>query len=324
MQVLAFFLCILFFIGTLAGVGFMAKSADLAYSKIYLDDSDFFLNKDYEESLTFQREFSSKLDTILYILEEYQSEEAIREGKTISQQEWDNEIEWLFRQKYDSGEFEVEEDIYYSDEAFESAKARFLEAYAEEINALKQRMITSELRNLDSNFKNLEEKGFTYYATDGTYVITNIKDGGADISAEEFKAKPAYFVYENDQLTKAPVSSGETGSSRYDSASYFDRDFQWRLQDKYNEKLKVYFAFDQSYIDGKATIFDQAKDQIFKWLPIAAICAIGTLITFIFLIVNTGRKDEEGNRTVHRIDNIFTEIQLAIIETCFFDGGYLP
>ncbi len=51
--------------------------------------------------------------------------------------------------------------------------------------------------------------------------------------------------------------------------------------------------------------------------------ALLTFISFVRLLIVTGKKDKEGLRPRYRIDSVFTEISLAIVVAAFVGGGYL-
>src|SRR5690554_7005316 len=80
-------------------------------------------------------------------------------------------------------------------------------------------------------------------------------------------------------------------------------------------------CFDSDYINAKELSFKDNKAELQKWLPAVLACALVTLIALIYLIIITGRRDEEGKRPVYKIDRIYTEISLLIIVLVFIFGG---
>ena len=341
-KVVAFMLCVIFFLTSLTGLGFIYNNASISYYGNGIDD--LLLYDNYKESAMFQRDFQDKLDNILYLLSEYKSEEYINSGKTITGQRLDDEIRGLFYNG-DSGYYQgysytgdngavstitVEGQNYmeeYGGNYDEPAvRDNFIKAHPAEIEKLKQALIMDDLRAFESHQKKLNEtKGFSYLATDGTYTLLNVDQksrmvtDGAIADANTFKTAPAYLVYENDNLTKVPASSeGINGSMKY-----FDKSLESNLDEQYNPELKVYFSFDENYMKEKEAEFREAKAEIEKYFPMAIICAVLSLALLIYLIVTTGKKDEKGNYIVKKVDRIFTEIQLLIIGFLFIGGGFM-
>jgi signal transduction histidine kinase len=317
MKVLIFIICIVTFLGSLFGAIFMTLSTNMGPSTNHFNEEDLLFSKSYKESPAFEREFHNKLDKIIYILNEYKSEDFIREGLSINEGEWKNAVDDLFYSKIHSGAYGWEVNMDDLDE-MDNLRATFEKDYEGEIAELKEKLTAHQLRNMERSLDSLSnEEGFTYYATDGVNILTNMKDTGSSIYATEFNTKPAYLIYENDKLTKRPASKDNSNSR----IKYLDKELEARLDSVYNKDLKVYFSFDNEYIQAKEQAFKEARTLAFRWFPITAACVILTLASFIYLAVTTGRKDKEDNRPVYRIDNVFTEIQLAIIALCFIGGG---
>jgi hypothetical protein len=80
----AFILCVVLFLSSLTGFGLISKAANVSTFGTGIDD--LLLYESYEKSAVFQREFDDKLNSILYLLDEYKSEEYIRSGETIDEQ----------------------------------------------------------------------------------------------------------------------------------------------------------------------------------------------------------------------------------------------
>jgi len=183
-------------------------------------------------------------------------------------------------------------------------------------------MIMDELRAFEYSQKELDQtEGFSYLATDGTYTVMNIASSpntlGSAADINFFKKAPAYLIYEGDDLTKIPASfEGINGSMKN-----FDKSLEARLDDHYNPDLKVYFSFDQSFLNAKEAEFAEAKAEIVKWMPMAIICGLLSLILLICLLITTGKKDQMGNSPIYKVDKIFTELQLFIIGILFVGGG---
>ena len=159
-----------------------------------------------------------------------------------------------------------------------------------------------ELRNFVRAKERLDRaEGFLYYATDGVNTVTNLKNMTADAPLDSSRftgmtEKGEYLIFENDKMIKTSSSAEATNQHIRDQDIYLEEHFR----NQYNPELKVYFAFEESYLADKEKAFQESKEEVLKWIPIAAICALLTTIAFIYLIVMTGRKDPEGNRPFYR------------------------
>ncbi len=318
----AFFLCVVLFLGSLFGGSFIYNKASMTNYGGGIDD--LLLYNSYENSAVFQREFESKLYDILNLLDEYKSEEYIMSGKTINDQRLDDALRSLFYNG-DSGYTTAAPYVRYGGEYDDPAvREQFMRDYSNQINELKKTMIIDDLRAFEARQRELNQtEGFSYIVTDGTDTIKNItvspsrSSSAADMNF--FKKAPAYLVYEGDDLTKVPASFDGIN----DSMKYFDKGLESRLDDYYNPELKVYFSFDQKYLDAKNAEFAEARAEIVQWIPMTLICGLLSLALLIYLLITAGRKDEEGNAVVYKVDRIFTELQLFIIGVLFVGGGLM-
>ncbi|MGI6727884.1 MAG: HAMP domain-containing sensor histidine kinase [Anaerovoracaceae bacterium] len=312
-KALVFILCVVFFIGSLLGAG-LALGAVYSQNVFEENVEDLLFYNSYQESEAFQQEFDRKANEILYILNEYKSEEYIKSGKTIRQERLERSIEDLFYEKQSNSISSYNYNI-------PEVREAFIKENANEIARIKESLIMYDLREFKQYEKRLsQQNGFIYYATDGTYFTTNLKvpDTLTVVDTNQFTSKPAYFIYQNNNLIKKPSSvSTHTKMQNYDMV------LKDQLDSEYNQNLKMYFAFNKNYIDEKEELFAYSKKELMKWIPVALICGLLSLTALVYLIVITGRKDIEGNRPIYRLDRIFTEIQLAIIGIAFFFGGFL-
>jgi len=333
-----FGLCIIFFLTSLTGMGFIYNKASMSYYGNGIDD--LLLYKNYKNSAVFQTEFQDKLNSIVYLLDQYKNEEYIKSGKTITEQRLDDELRGLYYNG-DSGAYTylysgntvtVEEAPWqrYGGRDFDEPGLRqqFVQDYADQIAELKQRLIQDDLRAFVSQMKELNQtEGFSYFATDGTYTLQNVNQkaeqtSGAAVlavTAENFQKEPAYLIYENDDFTKVPSSREGTSSFM----TNLDRQMEANLDDHYNPELKVYISFNDSYFMEKEAEFADAKAEILRWFPMTIVCALLSLVLLIYLIVTTGGKDEKGNYVIGKADRIFTEIQLLAIGLLFIVGGIM-
>ena len=328
-----FFLCVAFFLGSLTAFGFLFGSTKI--SEYGSGAEDLLFCDNYNESTAFQHEFGNKLNGILDILNEYKSEEFIKSGGTITEQRLDDAARSLFYDgtyysrgyaySYEGGETTIAITDGYPAEKYggnyddPAVKQSFKRDYADKVEALKQALIMDDLRSFDEWIKDSDNiDGFTYYATDGESIITNIDQSATTITPEQFMQNPAYLIYQDDQLTKSPAS--EDMADR--SMKSYDNNLEARLDHQYNPKLEVFLGFDENYLKEQEAGFQEARNEIMRWLPPAILCMAASLILLIYLFIVTGKKDEEGNLIICKIDRLFTEFKLFAIVLLFVFGGY--
>ncbi|QHI72025.1 HAMP domain-containing sensor histidine kinase [Aminipila terrae] len=201
----------------------------------------------------------------------------------------------------------------------------FIEANKAQIEEIKTILIKDQLRSFNALKDELNgQKGMLYFATDGVNTVTNMRaqtsvDGKAvPPEIKEFEKNPAYMIYKGGKLIKVPESK--------ENATAWVRDIDQTIEDSYftlyNDNLKVYLAFDDAYINAKQSAYENTSD-IIHLVPVMAGCGAGCLILFIYLVVTTGRRNEEGVRKLYTLDRIWTEIQIACIGTAAATGGWV-
>ena len=318
-----FIICVVFFIGTLT-VGTLAVKSMSELNVGGIGAEDVFLSKSYVDSAAFQRQFVEETENILYMIGDLKGEEYIKEGKTIDRGEIEDLINRMFYSwKNDRAVIADGAEAYNDAILFE----QFKEECADEIDEAKNRLILNELKNFEMTKESIDKiQGLKYYASDGVYTITNLTDDETIIetmSGEFFKKTvgnvPGYLIYEYGKMDKFPTY--DDSINRY--IRNYDNFLEDRIYNQDNSNYKIYFAYEQSFIENKQVTFNKNKADLYKWIPIVAILALITIAAFIWLMAVTGRKDDEGNRKIHPIDRIFTEIQLVIIVSCFIGGGYI-
>jgi len=337
-SVLAFVLCVVFFVATLTTGAMALKSVSLIHGN-GADIDDVLFYPSYKESAKFQWEFQEKASEILYLIEKLKGEDYIKSGQSLDQNLVENRIRSLFYDKAANDEslYEKYGDYY---EGNASGRERFEADYADEIDQIKQELILDDLRNYERAKERLKRTdGFLYYATNGVNVVTNLAEWDPDINATgdagtagtdaaapmdsshfiNIAGNGEYLIYENGKMIKTSPSAEAINQNIRNNDRYLEEQFY----EQYNPELKVYFAFDESYLSAKEEVFRESKAVVLKWIPIVAACALITIIALVFAIVLTGRKDPEGNRPNYRIDRVFTELQLLIIAGCLFGGGFL-
>lgn len=308
--VIVFLICIVFFIASLVGVVLASQSIDRLDYPVQL--ADLLSDTDYEHSRAFQQDFINQYADIWNLLDYYKSEEYVKGGGTISPDRMESAIRELYYDNYD----------WSSDEDFNApgVRERFMKEHEAEIQQKKEAMIREELSSFQQRQKALSRQtGFTYYAADGVYTLTNlpIAEGDAPLNTGTFTGKPAWLIHENGQITAAPEFKVQNGMKQS-----IEEILTGSYLLKESPGQKVYFAFDRQYIEAKEDHFEDARDGFLLWGSLALAGGVISLAALIFLFAVTGRKGEDGERRLYGIDRIFTEIRLIIIALTFGFGGY--
>jgi len=207
----------------------------------------------------------------------------------------------------------------------QTVRSAFIEANKQQIEEIKDTLIKDQLRSFNSLKDEINsQKNMIYFVTDGINTLTNMKLTASEQGkvvvpdTKEFEKNPAYMIYKGGKLTKVPESS--------DNATSWVRDIDQSIEDSYftlyNDNLKVYLAFNDHYINEKQLAYQDTSD-IIQLVPLIAGCAAGSLFLFLYLVVTTGRKDEEGKRKLYILDRIWTEVQIAAIVTSAAAGFWV-
>lgn len=321
----AFFLCVVLFLTALAGGAVSVQSAQNFDGNV----EDLLFSDSYRESAIFQQKFSEVLDEIQSLISQYGSAEAIRSGDSVSEGRMEDAVRTLFysgvyQSNYSSAESQT---VYVDESAYDyegdydmpSVREKFKADHQAEIARIKEIMIQDDLKGFQAQKNQLDQiEGFSYYASDGMNTVTNLTvSSGSAITGKQFSTEPAYLIYEQGQMAKAPASR-DLADQRM---KYIDEQLESSMDSDNNGSLKVYFSFDKNYLAGQEEKYTDAREGVLRWLPLTAVSAVVSLICLIYLIVVTGRKDEEGNLPIHKIDKVFTELQLLIIAGFFLGGG---
>lgn len=321
-KVIAFLLCIVFFMATL--VGGMATILTLNQTGEFysMDPFDVLSSEDYMKSNVLELDFYHKSTELVNNLYSLKSEDYINNGNAIDQEEFDQKKEQLFYEtcqnkyderyysdKYNAPVAETEAGLFVINYENSSSKAIFEKEYAEEIKDLRKKMILDDLRKYREDLSLLNEsKGFTYYATDGTYILTNLKEKSSVNSKNierVFKENPAYLIYKNEEYTSSPKPMQKQ--------LYWEKELENFFQSKYDGNLTVYMAYDKGYVEEQSQLFQQRKADLIRAAGIILTSFLLSVALFVYLLLVTGRRSEQGIVILGKIDRWFTEIQIGII-----------
>lgn len=323
-KAVAVILCIASFItGT---VGLCFTMADV--TKKYGNAEGILSSKSYQDGAALQADARNKVEDLLYLISQYKDESYIRSGSFLSAEQ----VNDLKRKLYfdlisnqdvyqkmctelnlsiddPNGDTQDTLNNYDGDEAVRKA---FQKVCAEQISE----MISQQIQNALHVFNRIRERigaiaGVSYYVSDGTHVISNLKRAEPPDGAEEeqlsneFLSFPVHWSYVNGKYTCQPKPK-----QSQDRMNNMLRD---QIEQEYVDgQLTLYLGFDQNYLKERSLRFDQAHHELILWIWIIASSFLLFLLLLIYLIIAAGHKSTDKEIHLRRLDRVFTEFRIIL------------
>lgn len=247
----------------------------------------------YLESQAYVHENAKVIHDLAKLVGEYKNEEHIKQGGTISKEEWLGTEKGLFR------EYQI--DAFDPKLTDKEAYAKFQEEDAANISLARQQLIERDLRKFHSVLQTLETyQEPIFYATNGTDVFTNTNIEKRD----QFESYPAYLIFEGYQQHVYPKESA-------DHSSFY------RITEAINEldpeNTVIYMAFSEKFIDQKTEEWLEGKAIATKNLYQIAGFLIGFVLSFFYLILVIGRRSfQDQELHFHAGDKIYNDVNIAM------------
>jgi len=251
-------------------------------------------------------EYNSSSSDVLSTLSEvmkYQSEEAIRSGKTLTNDEITNEEDALFRDfEYTSNRFDHSLSI---DENYK----KFKEVYADKLVQIKDQLIKQDLDRYHSALRKLENyPGLIYYTKKGDHEFTN----SANKDQAYFKTFPAYMIFDGPKREISPKEVNENSHYSWITANSYDLDSQ----------DSMYIAFTQAYLDPRIAQWELDKLSVSKSLHQLAGYLTVLGLAFIYLLWVIGKKSPEDQEIqLNATDRIYNDFKLGLCLLLMVLGG---
>lgn len=262
---------------------------------VKINDGDFRIvfEEDYFQSRSYIRESENSIVELIKLAGEYKSEEHILNGGTISEDELSMTEDHLYEEYRYSRNYnpELSEEQNY---------AKFKEAYAAKLTQAKEELIKNDLRKYHSILQNLAELNEPlFYASDGVneWSNTNKKE------KKQFTSYPSYMIFENYKAEFYPkqLDKNEHLSWVKDSAASID-----------SQNTVVYLAFSKDYLNQQMKKWEDDKAAITNSLYRMIGFSAGLLLSFIYLVIITGRKSFYDEKVqLNAFDKLFNDINLA-------------
>lgn len=249
----------------------------------------------YFQSYAYFMDNESLVTDLTRLIEEYKSEENIRKGGTIGDDEVRTAEDDLFfdyqhnSKKYNPNLNEAEN--------YENFKTD----YAGKISEAKQKLIKEDLRAYKFLLQRLAEvNGPLYFASNGVneFKNTTISD------QEQFKSFPSYLVFDGYNIDVYPKEIEENGYYHSMISSRDGLDPEGKM---------VYIAFPEKYLDSKIEEWkvnkETAQKSFFKLMGYFA----GLIVSFLYLVITSGRKSFRDDKLqLQAVDKLYVDVNLVL------------
>ncbi|WP_430789712.1 histidine kinase dimerization/phospho-acceptor domain-containing protein [Virgibacillus flavescens] len=265
-----------------------------------VNDGDFssVVDDHYFESRSFVQESENLIGTLTTLIEEYKNEEYIKSGGTIDEDEWKDEEENLLL------DYQHHSNSYNPALSREKNYETFKQEYAAEISQAKDRMIQEDLEDFYFLMQRLEDyEAPLFYASDGENVFSNTKL----TDKEQFKSYPSYMIAEDYQREFFPNKVEQN-------------EYLYRITDHLNElnpeNTVMYLAFTEETLNAQIEEWESNKAIATKNLYYIAWFLLGFILSFVYLVLVTGRKSfKDHDVHLYAANKLYNDINIA---ACIF------
>jgi len=201
-----------------------------------------------------------------------------------------------------------------------TARAAFEEIYAKELQQVREEIKEIQMRQYENTIEELKSTGIQYFISDGQTVSTNVKlaSGGTPSSTQMFLQDTAAVKAFEDAPASLAVSGGAIIRAVPEGlVDYLDSEMA-PLYNNASKGMVFYAAYPKEVIATNEKALNGAREQMTRWLILAGLLLIASLVLFILLFVFTGRKRIDGTRRLYALDKIFVEIQLVCLAIIVF------
>jgi signal transduction histidine kinase len=278
---------ILCFTGVISELAKVKELNGVNYRIVFEDN--YFLSDAYVQ------ESDMIISNLTRLISEYKNEENIKNGGSIDEEELRAEVENLF------AEFQGNSRSFNPQLSQEENYKIFKAEYADKITVAKDRLIQADLKEYHLLVQNLEEhKDPLYYVSDGKNVYSN----SLKLENEQLKTYPTYMKF-----------------AKYKSEIYpkeiKDNQYLYRITESINnldqENTVVYIAFTKDFLNQKVKEWKENKVKATKSFYSIVGFLTGLLISFLYLVVVTGRKSFKKEEVhFNPVDKLYNDINLLL------------
>ncbi|WP_456272450.1 histidine kinase dimerization/phospho-acceptor domain-containing protein [Bacillus sp. AK031] len=262
-----------------------------------VNDGDFSSVGDdhYFESRTYVQESENLIGTLTTLIDDYKSEEYIKNGGTINEDDWRNEEENLFMN------YQHQSRSYNPEFSEERNYETFLQEYADEISQVKNEMIKQDLKEFHALLQNLEDyEAPLFYASNGENVFSNT----TMTEKEQFESYPSYMMFEEYKREFFPNEVKENEHLYWITS---------KLENVDHENMIIYVAFTEDFLDAQIKEWESSKAIAIKNLYTIAWYLFGFILSFAYLVFVTGRESFKDQKVhFHAADKLYNDIKIVM------------
>lgn len=259
--------------------------------------------ENYYASSEYQLEIIEITEKLISLTDKYKSEEYIKSGQTVDQEELERLEKDLFNEYlYEREIYTYDNNSNYDNVKNEKLKKEFQEEFQEEIIEIKDNLINQDLKNFKEAISSLQEKqGLLYYVKQGDLVFSNTSKNSVD----DFEKYPAHVIIGENENIFAP-------KEYKDSKDEYLRNIENLEGISKLDKLQL--AFTRNYLNERVSAWNQdrnmIKDAMYKFLIVVSVL----ILALLYLSIVTGKeslKDKDIKLT--RVDKLYTDINIILI-----------
>lgn len=253
----------------------------------------------YFESEAYVQESQYLISDLTRLLGKYKSEEHILDGKSISEDEWEEVENNLFYSEFQHSES-------YQHELSEKKNFEiFKEEYKNELTQAKEQRIKEDLKEFHVLVQNLEKYEPLFYASDGTHEFAN----STKTKKEQFETSPAYLIFEEYKREFYPKETEENEHLHWITEQMDGLDL---------ENTVIFVAFPEVFLNQKMEEWQAGKaiatTNLYQILRYFA----GFILSFIYLVIVVGRKSFHDQELHFRpVEKLYNDINLALCMLLF-------
>lgn len=312
-KIIVFFLVILCFTGIIKAI--------VEVEVVNNGDFNSVVEENYFKSKAFMRESSQLVGDLTRLLGEFKNEDHILAGNTIDKYEWQEKEDELYLDfQYYSNKYDHEVSDSKNYETFKTD-------YKEEIIQAKGDLIKEDLKEYKLLLQKIQEyRAPLFYASDGTNVFKNT----TEIEPSNFKKLPAYLLFENYKREMFPkeieendylywitepideLNQEQTIVYTNELEENNELDLSIDPSDELNqEHMVMYIAYPEAFLQKEMKEWKESKEVATKSLYWMIGLSIGFLLSFIYLIVVTGRRGfREKELHFNWFDKLFIDLNI--------------
>ena len=183
-------------------------------------------------------------------------------------------------------------------------KEAFIKLYDNEFNQIREMIRYNNESYTQRATDLLENSGADYFITDGKTTLSNVPLGANKLPKDTnaLRQSNIFFSYVSGAIEISPDNAFGNRDAVFSNVSPVA-----------GGNATIYLAFSHDAIAERAESYGALRAVLYSNILPALILLILSIVVFIWLIVVTGRKREDGTRRMYTLDRIFIEIKILFL-----------